>query len=844
MLQGPMDDHPDHIGPYRLLRVLGEGGMGIVYEAEQRVTVRRKVAVKVMKPGLDTKEVIARFEAERQALAVMEHPGIAKVLDAGATEGGRPYFVMELVRGQPLRDYADARKLSIRERLELFVRVCHAVQHAHHKGVIHRDLKPSNILVEEREGTATPRVIDFGIAKATGQRLSEVTLVTQLGQALGTPAYMSPEQAEASGLDVDMRTDVYSLGVTLYELLVGRLPIDPAEVGAQGFMYQLLMRESDPPTPSTKYRTLEGEYRSAVATFRRTDPSGLRKELTGDLDSIVMKAMEKDRDRRYDAVSALAQDIRRHLRHEPVWASSPNVAYRVRKFVRRHRVGVMAGAAMATGLVGGSVLATAGMIRARNAERNAAAEGAAAREIADFLEGVFVGSDPYAAPGEITAREILDNGAEKIRTELDGQPETQARLMNVIGNVYGSLGLYDVAASMLESSLALREDLYDGDHPGVAESASDLATLYVQQGEYEKAEPLYKRGLAIRERLHGPDHLDVAESFNNMATLYHERGQFSEAELFLRKALAIREDALGPTDTTVANTLDNLAVVSGILRNNTEAEALFQRALGIRESTLGPDHPDVASSLSNLGAAYWRQGEFSKAEPLLLRALAIWEKRLGPEHLDVANALNNLASNYLDQGRATEAEPLLRRALAIREAKLDPDHPLVATSLNNLATLYYTSERVAEAAPLFQTALTIWEKKLEPDHPNLQAAFSNLGRVYWKLDKLGEAEPLTRRALAILEQDDHPKPLDLGWEMLSLADIYRDQARYSDAESLYRRAIVLLEDSLPGDPLITEALTSYTTSLRRSGNTRAADSLDARAAAVSPPEEHLPDSLP
>ncbi len=784
--------HPDHIGPYRLLRVLGEGGMGIVYEAEQRVTIRRKVAVKVMKPGLDTKEVIGRFEAERQALAVMEHPGIAKVLDAGATEEGRPYFVMELVHGQPLRDYADAGKLSIRERLELFVRVCHAVQHAHHKGVIHRDLKPSNILVEEREGIAIPRVIDFGIAKATGQRLSEITLVTQLGQALGTPAYMSPEQAAASGLDVDMRTDVYSLGVTLYELLVGRLPIDPDEVGPQGFMYQLLLRESDPPTPSNRYRTLEGAYRDAVAGFRGTDPGSLRKELSGDLDCIVMKALEKDRDRRYDTVNALGQDLQRHLRHEPVWASSPNVVYRLQKFVRRHRLAVVAGSAVVAALLGGSVLATVGMVHARNAERVAENEAAAARRIAAFLESLFAEADPYMAhPESASVRDVLDRGARTIRADLSGQPEVQARLMHVMGRVYNKLGMYEDADSMLVPALALHETLY------------------------------------------GAVHLTVSDVLNDLGESVWGEGSFDRADSALRRALVIRERVLGPADTLVANTLDNLAVACGRLEGCTEAEDLFQRALGIREAILGPDHVDVAISQSNFGAYYERQRDFAKAEPHLRRALDIWEARLGPQHLDVAYALNNLGDLYVDQGRLTEAEPLLTRALAIREDRLSPDHPLVAASLNNLAKCYYHLENVAMAAPLFQRALAIWEKTVGPDHPDLQAVLSNLGRSYWKLDRLDEAEPLTRRALAVLEREERVRPWDLSVELLNLADIYRDQRRYGDADSLYRRAIQVLQRSLPEDALILDAFDSYATLLRRAGNVAAADSLDAERAALA-----------
>src|SRR5918911_1521336 len=299
---------PDRIGAYRILQVLGEGGMAVVYEAEQTEPVRRRVALNVMKLGMDTKEVIARFEAERQALAVMTHQSIAKVLDAGASEGGRPYFVMELVQGVPITDYCDGRQLSVRERLELFIPVCQAVQHAHQKGVIHRDLKPSNVLVTEVDGKPLPKVIDFGIAKATGQHLTEKTLVTAYGQAMGTPGYMSPEQAEMSGLDIDTRADIYSLGVMLYELLVGRLPEDPLELGLQGFMARLAMRETDPPTPSTKLHSLKREQK-ALATLRHTDPGSLERTLRGDLDRIVMKAIDKDRNQRYETANGLALDL-------------------------------------------------------------------------------------------------------------------------------------------------------------------------------------------------------------------------------------------------------------------------------------------------------------------------------------------------------------------------------------------------------------------------------------------------------------------------------------------------------------------------------------------------------
>ena len=710
---------PERIGSYRILQVLGEGGMGVVYVAEQTEPVRRRVALKIMKLGMDTNQVVARFDAERQALAVMEHPNIAKVLDGGASETGRPYFVMELVRGVPLTEYCDMHRLSTRERLSLFIPVCHAVQHAHQKGVIHRDLKPSNVLVAVQDDRPVPKVIDFGIAKAVSQRLTEHTLVTEYGHAMGTPAYMSPEQAEMSGLDVDTRTDIYSLGVMLYELLVGRLPIDPAEMGIPAFFARLVMREASPPTPSVRLSTL-GAGQVAVASSRQTDSSALRKELKGDLDWIVMKAMDPDRTRRYETVNGLAMDLQRHLDDEPVTARPPSPGYRLAKFIKRHRGGVAAGAAAMAALVIGTTLATIGLVRATRAEAVARQEAEAVRQVADFLVGLFRVSDPGEARGNtITAREILDQGAQQITTELGGQPAVQARLTQTMGQVYSALGLYDAARPLLEQALALREQLRDPDQLDVASGLVDLASVARRQGSFAQAESLYARALSIREAALGPDHPQVAAVLNGLGGLLFTQGKYAEAEPVLNRAMQAREQALGPNAPELGSTVRNLGALYWAQGRYAEAESLLQRGLAIYQRAYGPEHLEVAASLNNLGALHWTAKRYTEAEPLYSRAHQIYEKVLGPEHPNVASVLNNLGELAWAQGKHAEAEPLFRRSLQIKQKVLKPDHPSIAVSQAGLANVLRDRGRYPEAEALYRRALTLRERALGPDHPDV-----------------------------------------------------------------------------------------------------------------------------
>jgi non-specific serine/threonine protein kinase/serine/threonine-protein kinase len=735
---------------YRLIEKLGEGGMGVVYKADQVEPVRRSVAVKIIKLGMDTEDVVARFERERQMLAVLDHPCIAKVFDAGATETGRPYFVMELVRGISLSKYCDQHKLSTRDRLKLYIMVCSAVQHAHQKGVIHRDIKPSNILVQVQEDQPIPKIIDFGIAKATERRLTDKTFFTEQGLIIGTPEYMSPEQAEMSGLDIDTRTDIYSLGVVLYELLVGVLPFDPETLRAAGITeIQRIIREKEPPKASTRLSGL-GSFCTDIAESRNTDPYSLRKELAGDLDWITIKAMAKDRTRRYASASELAADVERYLRQEPVTAGPPGAIYRMKKYMRRHRVGVTAAALVVLALLGGITGTGIGLIRAKQAEKKALVESETAQQVSDFLVELFAVSDPSEARGNsITAREILDRGAERIEEELNDQPRVQARLMETMGSVYRGLGLYDQSGPMLKNSLEMKRTLYGSESLEVAESARILGILYDMQGKYAEAEALFRESIAIMEQKQGSNDQDLARSVNSLAVVYWNRGRYGEAEPLLLRALEIKQKALGQDHPDVASTLTNLGICFHLQQKFEEAESYFKRALDVAEKALGSDHPDVATNLNNLGSLYEDMGRNEEAESAYERSLVIWEKILGPEHTDVGIALHNIANLYRDQGKYEEAEPLYKRSYSIFENTLGVEHPYVAISLREQANLYRDTERYSEAERRYRRALESFEKNMGPDHLNVAETLEKFALLLRKMERGGEAEEFESRAKSI-----------------------------------------------------------------------------------------------
>ncbi|MBI2927181.1 MAG: serine/threonine protein kinase [Verrucomicrobia bacterium] len=680
-LKPPSDDPPASEGPgtvighYKLLQLLGEGGFGRVYMAEQLEPVRRKVALKIIKLGMDTREVIARFEAERQALAMMDHPNIAKVFDAGATETGQPYFVMELVRGVPITQYCDQNNLPPLERLSLFVQVCHAIQHAPQNGIIHRDVRPSNILVTLHDGVPVPKVIDFGIAKATQQELTEKTVFTRFHQFLGTPAYMSPEQAEMSGLNIDTRTDIYALGVLLYELLTGHTPFDAKELFQAGLVeMRRRIREQEPLRPSTRVSTLADAERTTVARHRQSDAPRLIHLLRGDLDWIVMKALEKDRRRRYDTTNALAQDLERHLKHEPVSASPPSTLYRARKFVRRHRVGVVTAAAVSATLIFGLIGSLLGFTRAsRERDRALAAEHQAATneqkarieaalsaQVAQFLKEMLKNVPPEVALGRDTAllRAVLDTTAERVGKDLKDQAEVEAELRETIGRVYRGLSQWAKAEAMHRRALSLRKKLFGSEHPAVAESLVSVAYSLFRQGNYTEAEALHREALAMNRKLLGEENLAVAGSLAGLGRALGAQGKVAEAETLIHEALAIYKKLLGDEHPEVASLLDDLVRWLHQQGKLVEAESLERETLAMQRRLFGQEHPDIAVSRILLSGILGDQGRLADAETLYREALAMQRKLLASDNPRLVGSTFGLAALLRRQGKQTEAELL------------------------------------------------------------------------------------------------------------------------------------------------------------------------------------------
>ncbi len=827
---------PKRIGPYRLVKEIGEGGMGLVYEAEQLEPIKRKVALKMVKRGMDTEEFVARFESERQALAMMDHPHIAKVFDAGATENGRPYFVMEYVEGIPINDYCDEHQLTVSERLELFVLVCEGVTHAHQKAIIHRDLKPSNILVGRADGHHVPKIIDFGVAKAMDNSMFDNTMTTSAGQLVGTPEYMSPEQTDMTGQGIDTRTDVYALGVVLYELLVGQLPFSSSDLKDKGFLEVLrVIREDEPPKPSTRAKTLAGtnETLVKVAGDRKIEPASLDKQLRGDLDWITMKALEKDRARRYETVKGFGQDIRRHLKYEPVSAGPPGAAYKTKKFIRRHRTGVAAAAFVFLAVILGIVGTTTGLIRAVKAERHAREEAATAGKVSDFLVDIFEVSDPDQAKGNtITAREILDLGSQRIEDELASEPLIQSRLMNTIGKVYRNLGLYDEASPMLETALELRRQVTAVEDVASAELLADLANLYIDQGRYPEAEIMLTQAVDVMNRHGGEvDRLEMAESINKLASVYRRQGKYDLAEPLYYQAKDIRVAVLGPDDPEVARSYNSLGILNWTRGHYDEAERLYRQALALWEKAYGSDHSDVAKACNNLALLLTNVDRPSEAEALYERAASIYEKVLGPDHPRLALALNNLALVHQTQEDFDAADPLYRRALDIRERALGPDHPDVAQTLNNLANLERSREHFAEAESLYTRALEIRIQALGPEHVDVGWTLRDLGKLSYERGNPEAGLPRFVQTVAIFEESlgaDHP---DLSSILQDYAEALDALGRYEEAKPMLERAIALFEMAMgPDHSELKELLNDYEKVLRSLGLAEEAAVVKRRAA--------------
>jgi eukaryotic-like serine/threonine-protein kinase len=695
------------IGAYHVQALLGEGGMGAVYLAQQHAPFQRRVALKVIKLGLDSRQVVARFESERQALALMDHPNIAKVYDAGVSDDGRPYFVMEHVAGVRITDYCDANGLTTRDRLGLFVQVCGAVQHAHQKGIIHRDIKPSNVLVTLQDGVHVPKVIDFGIAKAT-HRVTGDTLQTELGALMGTPGYMSPEQAELGGVDIDTRTDVYALGALFYELLVGVVPFDVAQLRAAGYSgLASFLQRTEPMPPSARLATL-GTAAAERARRRSVDVEGLRRQLRGDLDRIILKALDPDRGRRYDTPRELALDLQRHVNHEPVLARTPSLAYRARKFARRHRAGVAAGAAVAVALAAGLTGIATGLLEANRQREVATAQAAKAEAINQFLKGMLSAADPGRNGRDVRVVDVLDRAASGVDKDFASQPEIAASIRQTLGETMVALGQYPKAEAQFAAAVEARRTLLGATHLDTLTSMDGLAESLYYQDQLEKAMVVSRQSWEIKTRTLGADHKDTLKTASDLAGFLSELGRQGDAEAMYRSVLAssVRDPSLEGTVTQ--------------------------------------------TTLNNLAWVLKRQGKLDEAATLYERAIALETRGVGAENPLTLNTQHNLAMLFEDAGKAPEAEALHRDVLTKKRRVFGDAHPQTFASLSGLARSLCRQQRYDEGLSSFEEILGRGASALGANSRLMAVYRRHYGACLTAKGSYAAAEPQLREAVAAI----------------------------------------------------------------------------------------------
>ncbi len=809
----PSEATGQQIGRYKILERIGRGGMSTVYLAVREDEYQQRVAIKIFGYGADRLDLMQRFRTERQILASLEHPSIARLLDGGSTEQGRPYIVMEHIEGLPIDVYCDRDPLTVDQRLELFQTLCAAVQYAHQNLVVHRDLKPSNVLVT---AGGVPKLLDFGIAKLLDSGDFPFTVgATVTGQRLMTPHYASPEQVRGGAITT--ASDVYALGVLLYRLLTGRLPYRitsdlPGEV-------ERAVVEQEPERPSTAVSRVEnspltsrpdealaaGEAADtvtpeSVSRARRTRPLELRRRLAGDLDDILLMALRKEPERRYGSAAQLAEDIRRHQEGLPVLAYPDTFGYRTRKFVRRHRFGVGVAAAFAVFLVSVAVVLAVLLARISDERDRVRQERDKAREVATYLQEIFRDADPTATLGDtITAREILERGAERLDRELGGQPLIQAGMCAAIGNVYRNLGLFERSDELLTRALELRRQSLGAEHPEVAESLFDLGVLRRQQDALDVAEPLLRQALAQRRRTLGDEHPSVAATQGELGLALGLRGDFEAAEVMFLEALDLRRRLFGAEHELTAQTLGDFARVKMEERDWQRSEELYREALEITRTAFGELHPQVALYLNSLGEVLHRRWELDGAAELYIQALALARKLYGDRHPALAPHLNNLAVLRAQQEDLAGAEPPLREVVDMQRELLGGEHADLAQSLNNLATLLRNKGDLAESEDLYRESLEIYRKSLDPEHPTIASVMHNLAGLLRDRRNLDDAELLFRQALEIRRAslgEEHP---EFGLSLLGVGVVHLDRGEFEQAAPIFRQAVDVFAAALPAE---------------------------------------------
>ncbi len=812
-------------GRYTLEHKLGEGGMGEVWVAKQNEPVKRNVALKLIKAGMDSRSVIQRFEQERQALAMMDHPNIAKVLDGGLTEDRHPFFVMELVNGLPLTKFCDKAKLGIRERLELFIPICQAVQHAHQKGIVHRDLKPGNILVTMLDGKPVPKVIDFGVAKATSGRITEDSLSTQFGAVVGTLEYMSPEQAGFSSEDIDTRADIYSLGVILYELLTGLRPFDSKRLKQAALDEMVrIIREEEPSKPSTRLST--DESLPSLAAVRHIDPSRLTALLRGELDWVVMKCLEKQRDRRYESANGLARDIQRYLADEVVEARPPSTGYRLKKFVRRHYGQVIAAIVVLFALLAAIAGTSWGLFeakkqeslardetiakekaRAAEAEQRLAAEKAAGSErqareqtqkrltqiekginvFAEMLQGINpLSEEKEGKPLLDLLRERAEKAAEQVQAEALADPLVEARLQTILGSTLQGLGSYTTAIEVLERARVTREQTLGVDHLDTRTTLHNPGMASVDAGRRTSI-PLLERVRNARMKQLGPNHPDTLTTLHSLAVAYQTFGRTADAIPLFEQVRDAQVEQLGADHRHTLTTINSLAASYRVAGRPADAIALLEQVREAMVQKLGADHAITLASLNNLASAYRAAGRPAEAIPLFEQVRDAMVQKLGADHPSTLATLNNLAMAYFGNGRMAEAIALHERVRDAKVKKLGSDHPETLTTLSNLASAYRATGRTADAITLYEKVREVRIKKLGPDHPSTLTTLHNLALAYSNVGRTTEAIQLNEQVRAIRVKKLGPDHPDTLFTLHNLADLYKDVGRTNDALTLYQQ---------------------------------------------------------